>query len=47
MRLVSQFFRQLMVGGCAASFSLALLFVTDQAFDAGFVSAATAQDAPK
>ena len=47
MRLVSQFFRQLVVGGCAASFSLALLLVADQAFDAGFVSDATAQDAPK
>ena len=47
MRLVSQFFRQLVVCGCAASVSLALLLVADQAFDAGFVSIATAQDAPK
>lgn len=47
MRLVSQFFRQLAVCGCAASVSLALLVVADQAFDAGFVSTATAQDAPK
>ena len=47
MRLVSQFFRQLVVCGCAASVSLALLVVADQAFDAGFVSTATAQDAPK
>jgi len=47
MRLVSQFFRQLAVYGCAASVSLALLVVADQAFDAGFVSTATAQDAPK
>ena len=47
MRLVSQFFRQLVVCGCAASVSLALLLVADQAFDAGLVSTATAQDAPK
>ena len=47
MRLVSQFFRQLIVCGCAASVSLALLLVADQALDAGFVSTATAQDAPK
>ena len=47
MRLVSQFFRQLVVFGFAASVSLALLVVADQAFDAGFVSTATAQDAPK
>ena len=47
MRLVSHFFRQLVVCGCAASVSLALLLVADQAFDAGFVSTATAQDAPK
>ena len=47
MPLVSQFFRQLVVCGCAASLSLALLLVTDQAFDAGLVSTATAQDAPK
>ena len=47
MRLVSHFFRQLVVCGYAASVSLALLLVADQAFDAGFVSTATAQDAPK
>jgi tetratricopeptide (TPR) repeat protein len=47
MRLVSQFFRQLVVCGCAASVSLALLLVADQAFNVGFVSTATAQDAPK
>lgn len=47
MRLVSQFFRQLVVCGFAASVSLALLLVADQAFDAGFVSTATAQDAPE
>ena len=47
MRLVSQFFGQLVVCGCAASVSLALLVVADQAFDAGFVSTAIAQDAPK
>ena len=47
MRLVSQFFRQLVVCGCAASVSLALLVIADQAFDAGFVSTATAQDASK
>ena len=47
MRLVSQFFCQLVVSGCAASVSLALLIVADQAFDAGFVSTATAQEAPK
>ena len=47
MRLVSQFFRQLVVSGCAASVSLALLIVADQAFDAGFLSTATAQEAPK
>jgi tetratricopeptide (TPR) repeat protein len=47
MRLVSQFFRQLVVCGCAASVSLALLLVADQVLDAGFVSTATAQDAPK
>ena len=47
MRLVSQFLRQLVVFGFAASLSLALLVVADQAFDAGFVSTATAQDAPK
>ena len=47
MRLVSQFFRQLVVCGCAASISVALLLVADQAFDVGFVSTATAQDAPK
>lgn len=47
MRLVSQFFRQLVACSCAASVSLSLLVVADQAFDAGFVSTATAQDAPK
>ena len=47
MRLVFQFFRQLVVCGWAASVSLSLLVVADQAFDAGFVSTATAQDAPK
>ena len=47
MRLVSQFFRQLVVSGCAVSVSLALLVIADQAFDAGIVSTATAQDAPK
>jgi tetratricopeptide (TPR) repeat protein len=47
MRLVSQFFRQLVVFSWAASVSLSLLVVADQAFDAGFVSTATAQDAPK
>ena len=47
MRLVSQFFRQLVVGGCAASVSLTLLVIADQGFDASFVSTATAQDASK
>ena len=47
MRLVSQVFRQLVVCSWAASVSLSLLVVADQAFDAGFVSTATAQDAPK
>ena len=47
MRLVSQFFRQLVVSGCAVSVSLVLLVIADQAFDAGIVSTATAQDAPK
>jgi tetratricopeptide (TPR) repeat protein len=47
MRLVSQFFRQLVACSWAASVSLSLLVVADQAFDAGFVSTATAQDAPK
>ena len=47
MRLVSQFFRQLVVCSWAASVSLSLFVVADQAFDAGFVSTATAQDAPK
>ena len=47
MRLVSQFFRQLVVCSWATSVSLSLLVVADQAFDAGFVSTATAQDAPK
>lgn len=47
MRLVSQFFRQLVACSWAASVSMSLLVVADQAFDAGFVSTATAQDAPK
>ncbi len=47
MRLVSQFFRQLVVGGCAASASLTLLVIADQGFDASFVSTATAQEASK
>lgn len=47
MRLVSQFFRQLVVGGCAASVSLTLLVIADQGFDVSFVSTATAQDASK
>ena len=47
MHLVSQFFRQLVLGGCAASVSLTLLVIADQGFDASFVSAATAQDASK
>ena len=44
MHLVSKLFRQLVVFGFAASLSLALLVGADQAFDAGFVSTATAQD---
>ena len=47
MRLVSQFFRQLVVGSCAASVSLTLLVIADQGFDASFVSTATAQDGSK
>ncbi len=47
MRLVSQFFRQLVVGGCVASVSLTLLVIADQGFDASFVSTATAQEASK
>ena len=47
MHLVSKLLRQLVVFGFAASLSLALLVGADQAFDAGFVSTATAQDAPK
>ena len=47
MRLVSQFFRQLVVGGCAVSVSLTLLVIADQGFDASFVSTAPAQDASK
>ena len=47
MRLVSQFFRQLVVGGCAASVSFTLLVIADQGFDASFVSTATAQEASK
>ena len=37
MNFVSQFFRQLVVCSFAASVSVALLLVADQAFDAGFV----------
>ena len=47
MHLVSKLLRQLVVFGCSASVSLALLLVADQTFDAGFVSTATAQDASK
>ena len=47
MHLVFKLLRQLVVFGFAASLSLALLVGADQAFDAGFVSTATAQDAPK
>ena len=47
MHLVSKLLRQLVVFSFAASLSLALLVGVDQAFDAGFVSTATAQDAPK
>ncbi|MEC7009173.1 MAG: tetratricopeptide repeat protein [Pseudomonadota bacterium] len=47
MRLVSQFFRQLVVGSFAASVSLTLLVIADQGFDASFVSTATAQEASK
>lgn len=47
MPLVAKFFRRLVVCGCAASLSLAVLLVSDQAFDAGFVQVAHAQDAPK
>ena len=47
MHLVSKLLGQLVVFGFAASLSLALLVVSDQAFDAGFVSTATAQNAPK
>ena len=47
MHLVSKLLRQLVVFGFAASLTLALLVGADQAFDAGFVSTATAQDAPK
>ena len=47
MHLVSKLLRQLVVFGFAASLSLALLVGADQAFDAGFVSTATAQDTPK
>ena len=46
MHLVSKLLRQLVVFGCSASVSLAVLLVADQTFDAGFVSTATAQDAP-
>ena len=47
MHLVSKVLRQLVVFGCSASVSLAVLLVADQTFDAGFVSTATAQDASK
>ena len=47
MPLEAKFFRRLVVCGCAASLSLAVLLVSDQAFDAGFVQVAHAQDAPK
>ena len=47
MPLVAKFFRRLVVCGCVASLSLAVLLVSDQAFDAGFVKVAHAQDAPK
>ena len=47
MPLVAKFLRRLVVCGCAASLSLAVLLVSDQAFDAGFVQVAHAQDAPK
>ena len=47
MPLVAKFFRRLVVCGCGASLSLAVLLVSDQAFDAGFVQVAHAQDAPK
>ena len=47
MQLVFKLLRQLGVFSFAASLSLALLVGADQAFDAGFVSTATAQDAPK
>ena len=46
MHLVSKFLHQVFVFGFAASLSLALLVVADQAFDAGFVATAAAQDAP-
>ena len=46
MHLVSKFLHQLFVFGFAVSLSLALLVVADQAFDAGFVPTAAAQDAP-
>jgi tetratricopeptide (TPR) repeat protein len=47
MPLVAKFFRRLVVCGCGASLSLAVLLVSDQAFDVGFVHVAHAQDAPK
>ena len=47
MRLASQFFRQLVIYGCAASVLLALFLVADQALDISFVQTANAQDAPK
>ena len=47
MRLVSQFVRQLVIFGCAASVVLAMFLVADQALDTSFVHSANAQDAPK
>ena len=47
MRLVSQFFRQLVISGCVASVLLGLFLVADRALDTSFVRTANAQDAPK
>ncbi|HAU26272.1 MAG TPA: hypothetical protein DCW49_02690 [Alteromonas australica] len=47
MRLVSKFFHKLVACVLTASVSLTLLVVADQAFYAGVVPTATAQDAPK
>ena len=47
MRLVSQFFRQLVICSCAVSVLLALFLVADQLLDTSFVHTASAQDAPK